>query len=140
MIITLKDIAKTAAGLIRKVSKALQDTLGASSEYQQVIIQLQGLQRILQHLEALESTDSNARHVNAIRAMALACRIPLQQFLDSISKFESALGPFSTVNSLRSGGRKAQWAIHMDSEVKKLQASVTAKVISINLLLVTHTS
>jgi hypothetical protein len=66
--------------------------------------------------------------------MALACQVPLQQFLDIISKCESGLGTSSTSKS------KAQWAIHMNSKVQKLQASVTAKVISIELLLATHTS
>ena len=126
--------------LIRKVSKALQDTGGAAFKYQQVIIELQGLQRALEHLESLVPTEDNGRHVNAIRAMALTCRLPLQQFLTRTSKFETALGPFSTAKSLRSSGRKAQWAIQMDTEVQKLQASVAAKALSISLLLATHIS
>ena len=133
-------LLKLFSDLIRKVSRALQDTGGAASKYQQVIIELQGLQRVLEHLESLKPTEDNARHVNAIRAMALTCRLPMQQFLTRTRKFETALGPFSTVKSLRSSGRKAQWAIQMDTEVQNLQASVAAKTLSISLLLATHTS
>jgi hypothetical protein len=75
-------------GLIAKVSNALEDNSGAAHEYQHVLIELEALARTLKHLEALEPSDSNATHVNAIRGMALACRIPLREFLDRIEKFE----------------------------------------------------
>ncbi|KAF2195524.1 hypothetical protein K469DRAFT_14220 [Zopfia rhizophila CBS 207.26] len=74
--------------------------------------------------------------------MALTCQIPLQEFLDKMHKYEVSLGPISAPNrsSTRSIGRKSQWALFMSGKVAKLRTAVGAKVLSINLLLATHTS
>jgi hypothetical protein len=131
-----------STGLIAKVIKALKDRCGAATEYQHLVLELQILERTLQYLQGLKVTESNKEHVNAIRCMALTCQIPLRDFLDGISKFEATLGPFATLrkSSLRSVGHKARWALFISSEIMKLRTAVGAKVLSINLLLSTHTS
>jgi hypothetical protein len=105
-----------------------------------VQIELEALARTLKHLEGLEPNESNIAHLNAIRGMALTCRIPLQEFLEKIEKFERRMGAFSMDRSAKAFGRKSQWAIFMSEEVAKLRTAVGAKVLSINLLLATHTS
>ena len=127
------------AELCTKVAKALKDTGGASSEYQSVIIELHGLQNVLARLAALEPTKSNLSHVNAIRGMALACRLPLTDFFSKLEKYEAAMGPLAS-HTLRGAGKKVQWAVFMADEVKKIRAMISAKVISINLLLAMHAS
>ncbi|KAJ4375956.1 hypothetical protein N0V83_001235, partial [Neocucurbitaria cava] len=129
-------------GLIVKVSKAVKDKAGASNEYQHVLLELQALEKTLRHLQALQPNESNVDHVNAVRGMALTCRIPLQEFLERIQKYEASLGPFAAHSRgyLKSTGRKSQWAVFMSDEVAKLRTTIGAKVLSINLLLVTHTS
>jgi hypothetical protein len=74
--------------------------------------------------------------------MALTCQIPLQDFLDRIERYDASLGPFSSLNrsSIKTIGRKSQWALFMSDEVAKLRTMIGAKVLSINLLLATHTS
>lgn len=74
--------------------------------------------------------------------MALTCRIPLREFLERIEKFERSMGAFAmaAAKSAEAFGRKSQWAVFMSEEVAKLRTSVGAKVLSINLLLATHTS
>ena len=121
--------------LVRKISKALKETGGASSEYQDAVIELKGFEHVLQHLQALEPTEDNISHVNAIRSMALACRLPLQDFMTKLEKYESSLGPWAERKSFRAGSRKAHWAISFGQEIEKLRALVVAKQISINLLL-----
>jgi hypothetical protein len=105
-----------------------------------VQIELKALARTLKHLEGLEPNESNITHLNAIRGMALTCRIPLQEFLEKTEKFERRMGAFSMDRSAKAFGRKSQWAIFMSEEVAKLRTAVGAKVLSINLLLATHTS
>lgn len=128
--------------LIAKVSKAVKDKAGASTEYQHVLLELEALERTLRHLQALQPTASNVDHVNAIRGMALTCRIPLQEFLERIQRYETSLGPYSVHRRgcLKSVGRKSQWTVFMSDEVVKLRTAIGAKVLSINLLLATHTS
>ena len=126
--------------LIKKICRSLRQVGGASADYQHAIIELRGLENILQQLEALEPTEDNINYVNAIRGMALACQLPLRNFMTKLDKYESALGPFAERTSFRGVGRKAKWAVSFAGEVEKLRALVVAKHISINLLLATHTS
>ncbi|KAL8880392.1 MAG: hypothetical protein Q9198_002189 [Flavoplaca austrocitrina] len=126
--------------LIRKIGKALKETGGAASEYQDAVVELTGLQHALQHLEALQPTQDNAGQVNAIRGMALACKIPLQDFMTKLEKYEESLGPWAHGSSLGGLGRKTRWAVSFSKEVEKLRAMVAGKQISISLLLATHSS
>jgi hypothetical protein len=139
-ILPLTDTDLSGAGLIKKVSKALKHTGGAAADYQNVIVELEALKNVLRHLETLEPTEDNIRHVNAIRGMALACQLPLRDFMVKIEKYEASLGPWSERTSFGSAGRKAKWAVSFTEEVEKLRALVAAKHISINLLLATQSS
>ena len=125
---------------MKKITKALKETGGASSEYQAAVVELKGLKHALQHLQALEPTEDNWSHVNAIRGMALACQLPLREFLTKLEKYEPSLGPWADRTSYRGAARKARWAVDFAAEVEKLRALVAAKQISINLLLATHAS
>jgi uncharacterized protein YoxC len=91
-------------------------------------------------LASLEPTDGEINHVNAIRGMALACQLPLREFLAKLEKYEASLGPFVVRRGLGVAGLKAKWALFMAEEVTKLRGVIQGKVISINLLLATHTS
>lgn len=118
-----------------KVSKAIKDERGASSEYQLLDLELQSLRRILDQLQALQPTAENASHINAVRALALTCRLPLEQFLDKIDRFERSLGVQTSSSYVKRVNRKAQWAVMMSEEVSRLRTHITAKVLSLNLLL-----
>ena len=109
-------------------------------EYQSVVIELKALEDVLQHLRALEPTEDNLHHINAIRCMALACQLPLQDFLASIEKYESSLGPWSRQTALGSARHKVKWALSITEQVEKFRALMAAKNISINVLLATHSS
>jgi hypothetical protein len=124
--------------LIRKISKALSRTGGASFEFQHVIIELEGLERALAHLKSLAPSQDNAGNINAIRGMALACQFPLKQFLEKLERYEQSLGPFATGKAFSRAGRKAKWALYMTEEVTKFRSLIAAKVMSINLLLATQ--
>ncbi|KAF2239142.1 hypothetical protein EV356DRAFT_515376 [Viridothelium virens] len=129
----------TVIELCTKVGKALKRTGGAASEYQHVIIELQGLQNVLARLTALEPSESTVGYVNAIRGMALATQFPLREFLARLDKYDRALDPFAS-SRVTGAGKKARWAIFIVEDVNKLRALISAKVISINLLLATHAS
>lgn len=72
--------------------------------------------------------------------MALACQLPLRDFMAKMEKYESSLGPWADRTAFRSASRKVKWAVGFGAEVEKLRALVAAKQISINLLLATHAS
>ncbi|KAL8651894.1 MAG: hypothetical protein Q9210_003006 [Variospora velana] len=130
----------SAIGLIRKVQKALKDTGGASTEYQHVILELQGLENVFRQLEALEPNEDNVSQINAIRGMALACQIPLRNFLAKVEQYDTSMSPFATRFSFKSAGHKANWALFIAEDVTKLRALVAAKALSINLWFAMHVS
>ena len=127
-------------GLVKKVTKALKEVGGASAEYQLVVIELKGLKSILRQLETLQPTEDNVTHINTIRGMALACQLPLRDFMVRLEKYESTLGPLADKRSLRAIGKKSKWAVVFAEEVVRLRAMVAAKNISLNLLLAMNTS
>lgn len=120
---------------MKKVSKALQSTGGAASEYQHAIIELNGLKNVLRRLESLQPNQDNEHHINAVRGMALACQLPLREFLVKLEKFEASLGPFSNSKWYHGVPKKSRWATSFAEEVEKLRALVAAKTVSITLLL-----
>ncbi|KAI9727065.1 MAG: hypothetical protein M1834_008533 [Cirrosporium novae-zelandiae] len=130
----------SAVGLITKITNALKKTGGANSEYQDAILELESLKNVLQRLQALEPNESNHHHVNAIRGMALACQHPLQNFLEKLERYESSMGIFSSTRTFRGAKDRIDWALRMATEVKNLRALVSAKIISVNLLLAIHAS
>ena len=113
--------------LIRKINKGLKETGAASTEYQNAVIELNGLEHALQHLEALGPTDDSLNHVNAIRGMALACQLPLRDFMTKLDKYEASIGPWESRSSFGAVGRKARWAVSFATEIEKLRAVVVAK-------------
>lgn len=133
----LKSItAKTfTQGLVKKVIKALKRTGGASTEYQHAIIELNGLKNVLRRLESLQPNQDNEHHVNAIRGVALACQLPLRDFLTKLEKYEVSLGPLSNPKWYHGFPQKSRWAMSFAEEVEKLRALVAAKTVSITLLL-----
>lgn len=123
-----------------KICKALREAGGAASEYQQVIIELEGLQRCLNHLQALESDEYNTARVNALRGMALSVRIPLEEFLAKLRQYEHSMGPFASRARLHGASKKAKWAVTVSDEVNRFRAIIVAKTVSINLLIGIHNS
>lgn len=71
-------------GLVKRVTKALKETGGASTDYQLVVIELKGLKSMLRHLEALEPNEDNVIHINAIRGIALACQLRYETLWSSL--------------------------------------------------------
>jgi hypothetical protein len=124
-------------GLVATIAKALNDTKG---EYQLVVIELEALERVLRQLEALEPNEANTGHINAVRAMALTCRLPLQDFINKLARFEKSMDPGISRNALYTFSRKAQWAVVMPNEVTNFRVTIAAKVASIHLLLGVHTA
>ena len=104
------------------------------------MVELKSLESTLQHLAALQPSEGNLNYVNAVRGMALACQLPLQDFMSKLAKYETSLGPFASPTSITGSRHRVKWALSFREEVDKLRALVTAKHISITLLLASHSS
>ena len=111
----------------------------ANPEYQSLLIELEALDRALRKLQTLKPAKHELFQLTSIRATALACQRPLQDFLDRVSKFESSLGTFNTANNKWRGlPRRMQFRIMFKEDVKKLRSALASHVTTINLLLMTQ--
>jgi hypothetical protein len=103
-------------------------------------VELEALGRALHELFALKPAKHELIQLEAIRATAIACHRPLEDFLDKISKFESHLGAFGTRDYRYKGfPRRMQWALCYKEDVRHLRSLLGSHVSTINLLLMTQT-
>ncbi|KAH8661518.1 hypothetical protein BGZ60DRAFT_517255 [Tricladium varicosporioides] len=127
-----------AASLINEIRKALRDVGGAKDEFQQISIELQHLEILLDQLNR-GSWDhgGDPGHLNAVKGMALACKVPLEDFLIKFRRYKI----FTNRQSLSCKGRismearKMEWAANMKEDIAKFRAIIVSKIVAINLLL-----
>jgi len=103
------------------------------------LIDLEALQRALHQLQAISPTKNGLVQLTSIRAVALACQHPLQDFLLKISKFEKRLGTFNAANNgWRSLARKMQFRVLFKDDIEQLRLTLASHVATLNLLLMTQ--
>lgn len=127
----------TIATLIKNIVSALSTS--TTTDYQELLLELHGLQRALDEIERLNGPPSQEPTINAIKVAALLCRYPLDDFANKLKKFEGLDYKTKTSdrNMVRSWRLKLQWSFSMDEEVQKLRAYLMAHVGSLNMRLMT---
>lgn len=141
----------TVGKTIRDISASLKD---AKSEFQELLRELESLDRTLRRLDELRPQDgSPGKELDSIKCAALTCRWPLEAFLRKIRKYERDLGvgPDRAVSSLRSAGegvasrsrfrglmKRGDWAWNRKDEMTKLQSYLSIHLANINMLLMIH--
>ena len=111
----------------------------AASKYQDLIIELESLERALSRLYTLKPAECKLVHLEAIRAAASACKRPLESFLAKIEKFDKRLGTQNAKNSqFKGAGRRIQFNVAYEEDVKELRTTLASHVSKINLLLMTQ--
>ncbi|KAH6392366.1 hypothetical protein HBI14_198530 [Parastagonospora nodorum] len=124
--------------LIKDIVGALQSVGGAKSEYQELVREFQSLDTALRHLDRLEYQTTVPNHVGAIKAAALICRHPLQDFLTRIKKYETSLGPWSRAHAGKAAKDKLRWALGGKDDIRRLQTYLAIHLGTINTLLLEH--
>ena len=125
-----------AAGKLIKDIIAILRT-SARSEYQELMLELHGLQRALDKIEHLEAPLERQLYVVSIRVAALMCTHVLDEFAGKLKKFESLAGQPGN-SKVKIWTQKLRWGFTMDDEVRNLRAYVTAHVGSLNMRLLTE--
>jgi hypothetical protein len=117
---------------IAQVLSTLKEKGGASSDYQQIIRDVNRLEYILQEIKNTPPTETNASHVHFICPTTNELKTTLEEFLDSTSKYNEALGP----QWRRSEGipRKLQWQVVESPKVKALQSKIAFQFLIIEML------
>jgi len=121
-----------------KICKACRETGGAPQQFQQVSVEFESYVFLLSRLQ-----DPTYSTSPGIKQLARCCEEPIQQFLKSITKYETTFtkAPSSAqlltraLQSMSLFRRKAQWAVIANNEVEKLRAGIGPPLSAISLLL-----
>lgn len=127
-----------AAGvMIKDIISALRTS--STSDHQELVLELHGLQRALNEIEHLQSGPQHETELNAVKVTALTCQYRLDDFAGKLKKFES-LGQVTKVGSSEKAKLwrlKLQWGFSMEAEVQSLRAYLLAHVGYLNMRLTT---
>lgn len=127
--------------LIYRIAAELKRVPESATDYQDLLIELEALDRALKQLFSIEPAEHEAKRLDAVRALALTCLGPLEAFLEKIEKFEHSLGPWNVrKNGLRGLHRRLQWSILYKDDVALLRSRLAPKISTITILLLTATS
>ena len=126
--------------MLISIANILEQNGEAPTRYQNVIIELGTLERTLSRLYELKPGRHELKHLDAIRAVATACKRPLEDFVERVSKFDKSLGTWDAKEKrFRGIGRRVQFNVAFEKEVKDLRVTLTSHVSTINMLLMTQT-
>lgn len=125
--------------LVLEIKAALQNVGGARSDYQELVRELDTLQKALQHLDTLQQRGSTGSlHLDSIKFAALSCRQPLEDFLKKVRKYGRSLDIQAKGGAFKATGDKLRWAFGKKDEIQKLQNYLNLHVGTINMLLTEH--
>jgi len=126
----------TVASLIEQTICALRDAGGSSFQYQRLTLELHALSRTLQEVDHLEAVRGLEVTIEAIKATALSCQLPLREFLENIKKYDESLALGRTAGIMKDVLHKVRWITSKKEEAAlHLQAQIAAYLGGVNLLL-----
>lgn len=121
--------------LIKDIHSALGP--GSSEVYRSLIVELNSLQQALYDIEAMNTSSTREAAVNSIKAAALMCQHPLEEFAAKLRKYGS-LDDSRSSTSVKLLGTKVKWKFCMEDEVRNLRAYLIGHVGSLNMRLMTE--
>lgn len=128
-----------AANLIKDVISAVSGN--SRSEYFALELELHALQRALFEIEHLRSVAGQEIAVNSVKAAALMCQYPLDEFLSKLKSYEAEFSDQPAMgkdgNAMKRFGKSVKWKFDMSDEVLKLRAYISGHVGSLNMRLTT---
>ena len=129
----------TIGRLVNDIVSALRSS--AVKEYNELILELHGLQYALQRIEQLRPDSAQTAEVNAIKVAALICHYPLEEFASKLRKFDvldDQKHGHKRKEAFEKGKAKIKWTLTMEKEVQQLRAYLAAHVRSLNTRLLTQ--
>lgn len=125
--------------IIHKAAQALRRSSGAHRQFHQAIADLESIADVLRRVEAL-SPHSHPDTMEAVRACAFKCSIPLNHFMHRIHKYEKHMQWASnsrapSVKNVVGGYWKIKWALRVEDDVSKLKTDIGPLLDAMNTLL-----
>lgn len=127
--------------VIKDLVRALDESRGSSAEYQEVIRELWGLDRVLLEVELLWRTCESTAELNTLREtahrMADQCRRSIEAFLKKVKKYRPSLRDGGSGSVVRDATMKIRWQVAHADELTKFRSEINAHCSAINMLLLT---
>lgn len=108
----------TITNLISSINCSLKSSGGSTSDYQELVRELDLLQRALTDIEHLAGPPSELPSVNAIKCSALNCQYVLDEFSGKLRKYEKSLGN-GAVESVSTGEDSASASTNAEQGTKR---------------------
>ncbi|KAK4160655.1 hypothetical protein QBC43DRAFT_325015 [Cladorrhinum sp. PSN259] len=122
-------------GLFERIAIEIRSYRDGPNHFQQLQAELEMHRTTIQSILTVEPTClKDFVIVQRIRAIALHCRLPLQQFLDQMHGKEQALGNFRTARGLTAIGTRLHWSLIGKKDVDELRNTLLSRMLAINLL------
>ena len=129
----------TLSLLIKNLAKSLDDSRGASAEYQAIIRELSSLEHALSQVEEVFRTFNRSGELNALDRTANQCveqcRECIMKYKERTKKFERSLQAGGSNNIFRDTTLKLRWQAFEKDDLPKFRVELHAHCIFINMLL-----
>lgn len=121
--------------LIRKLIRAINDTVGSRAAYRKLISELLNLEEALENLNKLQLAPEQEPQKLTLQRMATQCETSIEGFISKNAKFSQSLGlqSFTTLPTWRTNLHKIQWALFKDKAVDDLRTEIAAHIATMNL-------
>ena len=129
----------TLSLLIKSFAKSLDDSRGASAEYQAITRELSSLEHALSQVEEVFKTFNRSGDLNTLDRTANQCveqcRECIMKYKERTEKFERSLQAGGSGNIFRDTTSKLRWQAFEKDELPKFRVELHAHCIFINMLL-----
>ncbi|KAF5662785.1 hypothetical protein FDENT_13288 [Fusarium denticulatum] len=129
------------AGLIERIIVEVKSYKEAPHHFQRLAIELDFLSKVChQAFHLVSSHAAEQARLERVRAIALQCLGPLQEFEEKMRRYENTLGPINCSDNGRKGWvrsfkKRLHWSAIARHEVDELRAVLTSEILAINTLL-----
>lgn len=126
-----------AINLVSNIVDALRETGDSGSSYRSLITQLYSLESALLQVKRihLDDAESQQGEIVALRQAAAQCQRTIDDFWNTIAKYQPALRIGGSGMRFKDGWMKVKWALCRKEDVARFQADLLAQTQSIEILL-----
>jgi hypothetical protein len=126
---------------VKDLVQALDNSRGSAAEYQDLIRELWGLDRVLLEVEQASRNSEQTIELYALwvttKRATDECRRSIENFLEKVKRYEKSLGGRTSQNTLRGVPMKIKWRLTQSDELEKFKAAINAHCSSLSMLLIT---
>jgi hypothetical protein len=129
------------AGLIERIVVEVKSYKEAPHHFQRLAIELDFLSKVChQAFHLIPSRVDEQARLERVRAIALQCLGPLQDFEKKMRSYDNTLGPGNYIDKSKKGWiqsfkKRLHWSAIARHEVDELRAILTSEILAINTLL-----